>query len=309
MKNIGSSFIYTLFGVLALGFLLSAAPAKAETTQCTAITSLPATITTQGIYCFTGNLATNLASGNAIEITVNNVTIDMNGYKLGNLAAGAGTFAVGIRANQKKNITIRNGIIRGFHVGIVLQGSGSSGHFVEDIIADGNTVLGILIENTDGATVRNNRVVDTGGSTLTTQAEGIKLFNSPGSTVTNNSISGTHGTSSGDAIELDVNFSDNSTVKGNLVTDTSTGSGAVFGIWALDNDNSVLENNVVTGTSSSGTRYGINSGGTNTQIIGNRISDVDTGIECSSATSEARDNSFTAETTPISGCTDSGNNT
>jgi hypothetical protein len=308
MKVIRSS-IYGFFAVLTLGFLLGAPQARAETTQCTAITSLPATISTQGIYCLTGNLATNLASGNAILINVNNVTIDLNGYKIGNLAAGDGTLALGIFADQKKNITIRNGIIRGFHFGIRLFGPGS-GHLVEDMILDGNPYVGMSMNNIAGATVRNNRVVDTGGSTNQNDAWGIEMAFCFGATVTNNSISGTHGTNGSFAVGLSVNFSDNSTAKGNRVTDTSTGSGAVYGIWAGNNNNSVLENNVVTGTSSSGTRYGINnSPGTNTQIIGNRISDTDLGVFCGSATSEARDNSFTAVTTPISGCTNSGNNT
>lgn len=52
---------------------------QAETLICTPITSLPATIVTQGVYGVTGNLATARNSGNAIEITANNVTPDLNG--------------------------------------------------------------------------------------------------------------------------------------------------------------------------------------------------------------------------------------
>jgi hypothetical protein len=199
MEYIRNTFIFTLFAVLSLGFLLSAPQARAETTQCTAITSLPATISTQGIHCLTGNLATNLASGNAIEITVNNVTIDMNGYKLGNLAAGAGTTANGIYADQKKNITIRNGIIRGFLRGIFLDDTSpwtaSSGHLIEDIRADGNTHMGILVEGT-GNVVRNNQVVSTGGSTGEDNAWGINTAG-PGARVLNNDIAGTAAQSNG----------------------------------------------------------------------------------------------------------------
>jgi hypothetical protein len=43
-----------------------------------------------------------MSTGAAIFINVNNVTIDMNGYKIGNLAARAGTQAYGIFASQRK---------------------------------------------------------------------------------------------------------------------------------------------------------------------------------------------------------------
>src|SRR5262245_29056235 len=95
-----------------LALACASVPALAETTNCTAITSVPYVITVQGVYCFTDNIATTMSSGNAIEIQANNVTIDLNGFKLGGLAAGLGTSARGIYANQRQNITVRNGIVR-----------------------------------------------------------------------------------------------------------------------------------------------------------------------------------------------------
>ena len=83
-----SAFVFA-----ALGFT---ATAQAETVNCTPITTLPAVITVQGIYCLTGNLSTAMTSGNAIEIQTNNVVLDLNGFKLGGLAAGSGTGAAGI---------------------------------------------------------------------------------------------------------------------------------------------------------------------------------------------------------------------
>ena len=44
--------------LVLLTLIFGAAPARAETVNCTPITALPAVITVQGIYCFTGNLAT-----------------------------------------------------------------------------------------------------------------------------------------------------------------------------------------------------------------------------------------------------------
>src|SRR4029079_11936992 len=61
------------------------APVHAETyhTCGTVIASLPTVISTQGVYCLTHDLATNITAGKAIDIQTNNVTIDCNGYKIG----------------------------------------------------------------------------------------------------------------------------------------------------------------------------------------------------------------------------------
>jgi nitrous oxidase accessory protein NosD len=270
--------------VLTLGFLLSAAPARAETTQCTAITSLPATISAQGIFCLTGNLATNLASGNAITITKNNVTIDMNGFKLGNLAAGTGTTATGIFADQKKNITIRNGTIRGFLRGIHLEDTSpftaSSGHLIEDIRADGNTWVGIVVEGT-GNVVRNNQVVSTGGSTFDGRAWGI-LAAGPGARVINNDV-----------------------------TDTTRQNGDTYGIWFGDCDNCIAEGNRVSDTSAgTATSYGIYiEFSSNAMVVDNRIATADNGVFYFSSTGgEYRDNITDGVTTPYTGGTPIGDN-
>ena len=64
--------------------------AHAETINCTNITTLPATISTPGIYCLKQDESTAIESGAAIAITANNVTLDCNGYRLGGLQAGEG---------------------------------------------------------------------------------------------------------------------------------------------------------------------------------------------------------------------------
>jgi hypothetical protein len=110
-----------IFFALFLVFVLPSF-IQAETTNCTAITSVPYTISVPGIYCLTGNLETAMTEGHAITINVNNVVIDLNGRKLGGGAAGAGTSAYGIYASGRENITIKNGTIRGFKAGVYLFG-------------------------------------------------------------------------------------------------------------------------------------------------------------------------------------------
>jgi hypothetical protein len=155
----------TLFVCLGLAF--GTAVAEAETFQCTQVSSLPWTITTQGLHCFKWDLATSQASGAAITIAANNVTLDLNGYKLGGLAAGPASTAIGIRAVDRQNVTIRNGTVRGFAFGIELASTGgpalSQGHVVEDVLADQNLIAGIRAQGR-GVVVRRNRVVATGGS-------------------------------------------------------------------------------------------------------------------------------------------------
>ena len=146
--------------------VLSVTPIHAETVNCTHITTLPAVITVQGVYCFTGDLSTAMTSGLAIDIQTNNVVLDLNGFKLGGLAAGSGTTATGIFANNRQNITIKNGTVRGFFRGILLDNTTgeSQGHVVEDIRADQNVGEGIVVLGS-GNIVRNNQVVSTGGAT------------------------------------------------------------------------------------------------------------------------------------------------
>lgn len=146
-------------------------PARSETTDCTIISAIPTTITIQGVYCLTGDLATNMASGAMITIATNNVSIDFNRHKLGGQAAGPATNATGVYANGRLNVQIRNGVIRGFRKGIDLEGG--SGHFVEGMILDGNTEAGIYIQSASNAIVQANQVVNTGGTNFATDTFGI----------------------------------------------------------------------------------------------------------------------------------------
>jgi hypothetical protein len=79
--------------ILLLAFTAIAAPARAETVNCANITTLPATISSAGVYCLKQDLATSIESGAALNIASNNVILDCNGYRLGGLAAGDHTLA------------------------------------------------------------------------------------------------------------------------------------------------------------------------------------------------------------------------
>ena len=272
--------IITLIAALAI----SQGTAEAETTNCTAITTLPYTISAQGIYCLNSDLTTGITSGSAITIATNNVTIDLNGRKLGGLAAGAGTGAYGIYAYQKKNITIRNGSIRGFYWGIRLYDfspyTTSSGHLIEDIRADGNTFAGIQVIGT-GNIIRNNQVVNTGGSTVSgsTNASGIYAAG-PGSSIVNNDITNTVEQTGGSSHSVYANTCNGCSIENNRVSNSAAGPSGSYGVYIIGSTN-------------------------NLTAVNNRISTVDVGIGYySSSTGKYRDNLTGADvTTPYLGGT------
>jgi Right handed beta helix region len=175
--------------LLPLLVLASSAPgARAETTECTVIASVPTTLSSPGVYCLKSSFSTNLATGTAIYVNANNVTLDMNGYKLGNLAAGTGTFAIGIYTGHQ-NVTVRNGTIRGYFYGIRLLGGG--GHLVEDVRLDGNTYYGLAVGG-PGNVVRRNQIVNTGGSTYYANSGATGLdSNGADARILDNEITGT----------------------------------------------------------------------------------------------------------------------
>ena len=246
----GTFFAATVF---CAAIMLFAPAARAETTQCTPITTIPITITTQGIYCFTGNLAGNMASGSAIAIMTNNVTIDLNGYKLGNLAAGGGTYASGIYAVGKKNITIRNGTIRGFYMGLYFQDSPpyitSSGHLVYDLRMDGNTHIGMLVHGT-GNIIRNNQIVNTGPSSRSASALGLVAYG-PGLRVLNNDIIDV--TEDTNAHGIEFNTCDGAVVAGNRISSVIATN--TSGITINNSLNITVSENQIAGVAKNGVLY------------------------------------------------------
>src|SRR6185295_9661157 len=77
-----------LFGGIFLGF--SRAGLAADADSCTAINSVPATITQPGVYCLGKDIAAFVGGGSAITIDSSDVTLDLRGFRLGELS-GPGT--------------------------------------------------------------------------------------------------------------------------------------------------------------------------------------------------------------------------
>jgi len=167
--------------MLSCSLVLAVVPAgvDAETMNCMEVPSVPFTIDVQGVWCFRRHLTSAVTAGNVLTIGVNNVTLDLNGFKLGGLNAGPASTATGIYAQDRKNLVIRNGIVRGFRVGIEIHGDQSEGNLIEYVQAEQNIETGIHINGASN-TVRRNRVIDTGcgesdGQTVSAAATGIRV--------------------------------------------------------------------------------------------------------------------------------------
>jgi len=280
-------FFIPIFIVLFLFFLFPGFT-QAETTNCTAITSVPYTITVPGIYCLNGNLETSITSGNAITINTNNVIIDLNGRKLGGGSAGTATEARGIYAHGRKNITIKNGTIRGFHYGVLLGDitpyTTSQGHIIEDIRADMNTHMGIEVLGR-GNIIRNNQVVDTGGSTVSNSVAGTLGIRAlgPGNRVLNNDVYETKEQASDSAYGIYVDSTSGAVVENNRIGNSSLGTGTSYGIFIGDTSSNVLVSN-------------------------NRVTAMTNGVFFDATGGKYRDNLASGCTTPYSGGTNAGNN-
>ena len=286
--------IHRLFACAVFGASLLAMPsAHAETFDtCNGfITTLPASIGTQGVYCLKQDLSTSAASGQAISINANNVTLDCNGYKIGGLAAGSSTLTTGIYAQSKLNITIRNCTLRGFETGIRLSdGTGSSGgHVVEDNRLDLNTAIGIYVGG-DNSTVRRNFVLNSGGSPFTTYPRGIATEGNVD--VIENTVAGvfTAAAPGGGAMGVETTASESSNVVGNRISGLV--GGQVFGIYNSGGSGHVKNvGNLVTGPSPA-----------QASMAG--------GILCNDGAGIAKDNVITGwgASYDIYNCTDAGGN-
>ena len=148
---------------LALWTATPTPPSDADTVRCTReIRTVPFTIAESGVYCLTRSFSTAMATGVAIAVEADDVTLDLAGFTLAG-AAGPGTTADGIVAEGRRNVTVRDGTVTGFARGVSLASLG--GHLVEKVRAHKNVRVGIEVIG-QGSSIRRNNVSATGGGTV-----------------------------------------------------------------------------------------------------------------------------------------------
>ena len=251
--------LFTFGAALMAGFLAS--PSYAETTQCTAITSLPTVISSQGVYCLKRNFFPRITSGHAIEINANNVTIDLNGFRLKG-RNGASTEANGIYADQRQNITIKNGIVQGFKNAIYLRDgiphTTSKNHRIEGVLVQHSSVSGIQVFGY-GSIVRGNRVINLGRNG-TCGAYGISVAG-PSTRVVDNDVSDAR-SGQCQATGILMKYADGGVIRDNRVDGVSSGNAT--GSWGIAVDNSdrvVVRGNDIADPGEQGLSYSFATGG------------------------------------------------
>ena len=231
--------------------LLTTSAVSAETTRCTAITTLPHTITKQGNYCLFRSLSFKSGAGPAIRIDANNVMIDFNGHSLINVAPRSASGPDGVTAEDRQNITISNGGIRGFRRGLHFLDSSTSGtasqrHLVEGMRVSNCSQHGIHVRGSD-TIFRNNQVVETGPGPFA--AIGMYL-RGRSSRAINNDISYTRASGSLDAIGLLVEVATGAVVEHNRIDTVRSALGDSFGIKVAASNDVLVSDSRISNTKS-----------------------------------------------------------
>lgn len=265
-----------IFALLVL--LTTAIPARAADSfeGCSGfIDSVPATITTQGVWCLRGDLATAINNGSAITIAANNVTLDCNRFKLGGLAAGPASNATGV-FSESANAGVINCNIRGFRTGVYFLGAG--GHLVEGNRFDNILSVAINILG-QGAAIRDNRIFETGGSTLFPDYAAAIITTGNIDIINNFILFVSAGGATTTAYGISSSANGSGSIWNNRISGVShSGAGGEsYGIRATSSTRIVLRNNDIKGNAvpgSTGLRCPNNQG----TAIGNVVAGFETGI-------------------------------
>ncbi|MGH0038271.1 MAG: right-handed parallel beta-helix repeat-containing protein [Myxococcota bacterium] len=216
----------TLLVLLAVVVLPAAA--SAEPVKCKAIDKLPVTLGKRGVYCLTKSFKVKLATGNAIEVTGNDIVIDFGEHTVWNKTAD--NTAVGVYADQRSNVSVRNGTLVGFDRGVFMRDflphETAVGGLVEDLRVIDTTSSGILVYG-PGSTVRSSQVIRTG-------AQGIEVTGS-GSRVLDCDVTDAS-QPEGQAVGIALKYADGGAARDNRVHNVSSGNGQ--NTWGIIVDNS-----------------------------------------------------------------------
>ncbi len=179
-------------------------------------------ITSSGSYYLTGD---RYANGGGIVVTVDNVTIDLNGYSL--IGGGYDVYP-GVYMNSENNVEIRNGTIRNFQSGIYESNSDARNHRVIDVRAVSNSLQGIYLAG-NSHMVKDCTASDN-GAWASSDVYGIYVG-------TNSTVTGSTANNNGASASDDIYgiYADaRSTVTGNTACNNGdwAGDGDAYGIFA-----------------------------------------------------------------------------
>jgi parallel beta-helix repeat protein len=133
----------------------------------------PVTLDTAGTYVLTGPLTVSDANTSAISVTADNVTIDLNGFKVAGpgscsgwpvTSCTPGGSGVGITSSGEAT-TVRDGIVRGFAANGVNLATANGNGRVQNVTAFHNGSTGIAVQ--ENSTVQGCQAVQNGNHGIT----------------------------------------------------------------------------------------------------------------------------------------------
>lgn len=213
------------------------------------ITKLPYTIKKAGRYSLSAPL-TYSGTGRAISIEADDVSLDLRGRALtGSAAVSLANESIGIHANGRKNISIRNGIVRNFARGILLDGSNATGgHLIENVEIRNSSFIALTVKGA-GSVIRGNNIqsvgADGGYTPLNNWRYGIQVLGDS-VTVENNRIFEVYGVSSQTAYGLVVQGLSGQVVRNNVILGTPASRGSTnfnFALWLHQCADAVVDGN------------------------------------------------------------------
>jgi hypothetical protein len=145
--------------------------ASAQADSCTPL-SVQTEIVQSGKYCLTTDLT--LQESSAFEVSADNVTLDLNGFRVRYIGPVDANVA-GILVSGQQDVILRNGVIEGFPFGVHVRPSAtgrSAGVVAEDLRIEAASDAGIFVSGI-GLVVRRNEVLTTGPSVLVNASVGI----------------------------------------------------------------------------------------------------------------------------------------
>jgi hypothetical protein len=267
--------------------LLTLAPAGAFGQTCTPVTTLPATLSSPGVYCLTSNLVYS-GTADAIVIAAGDVVIDFQQFRLRSTTGDNG-----VLVNSGDDVVIPNGKIDGFHNAIRLSGGRAA--LVEKMRISQTRNISI-VSTANSPIIRENRIDRAGATAIATFGNQVKILDNDITFHENNPYYGI-GSDGSQAL-----------IQGNRMSQVSG-----YGITVLGAGN-IIRNNVVNGVANTVTLIGVLTPvrGTSSAIVeGNVLRNGALGISAGAATTgKYRDNITHEVTTPYDpgGLTNSGNN-
>jgi hypothetical protein len=251
------TFKIGMAGVLAIALTIAAAriaaaggPTGWGYPSCLPVTAFPANINAPGVYCLGFKyIDFPLPKGVLITISSDNVVFDLNGATLDGTPKG-NAFSYGIMAYNRRNVTIRNGTLRGFNYGIYLytplgyvntRVRPSHHILVENMRLIENRTSGMYVIAYDSV-IRKNHIIQTGGSAdpgLAASTWGM-IVAGDGTRILDNDITNTHvntayggGTTTGIYLAGGLNF----TIVNNRINEADFGIYGGNGNWGKFRDN------------------------------------------------------------------------